>query len=235
MNVWYCVLPAAAGLVMVGCDTMSGPIEGGSFDPLVPPGADTGPRVVETREQFKPGQIGAVSMNNAGFFNTLPRGSANPDRLLNAGSQVKIISAEGSYLKVELDDGKVGYVPSIMVEDPRSAPSPNEVQVYPPLQGTDAVPIIPLTPGDPTIPQTPATDALPSVIEPDAPADQPPAPPPVPADLTTPPPPIQPDAAGTPQPPAGDAPKTDADQDEDKDDEQPAEKTGAPGTEPAGP
>lgn len=189
---------------MVGCDTMSGPIGGGSFDPLVPPGANTQPTVVDTRSEFRPGQIGAVSMQNAGFYNSVPRGNADPDRLLTRGTQVKIIASQDTYLKVELDDGKVGYVPSIMVEDPKAAPSPNEVQVYPPLSGSGTVPIIPLEPTDPSNPQAPGPEELPSVIEPDTPEPAP-APPPVPSDLGTPAPPIRTDTAEPPKetPPAG--------------------------------
>ena len=152
---------------------------------------------------LRPGQIAMVSMDNAGFYNRMPRGSADPDKLLRSGSQVKVVAREGSYLKVELDDGNVGYVPAIMVDDPASSPSPGEVQVYPPLPG--AVPIVPLEPADPNDPLAPSPEELPAVIEPEPePAtatDTPPPPPPMPDDLTAPAPPIRSDEGPAEAPP----------------------------------
>jgi hypothetical protein len=205
MNDWRCILPAALGLALIGCDTMSGPIGSSSFDPLVPPGSETSPPVVAAGGGFRPGQITAVSMDNAAFFNQLPRGSSDPNELLRAGTQVKVVAIEGSYLKVELDSGKVGYLPAMMVTDPAAKPSPNEVQVYPPLPGTQTVPIIPLEPANPNDPQAPSPEELPSMIEPDGTAENPPPPPPVPGDLKTPAPPIKPNTTDAPQPPPSDS------------------------------
>jgi hypothetical protein len=192
----YLVVPSIlSALGLVSCDTLSGPISSGSFDPLTPPGADSSPDVVEPTGGVVPGQIAVIALDNAGFFNKKPTGEGDPDKLLRAGTQVKVVSTEGSYLKVELDSGEVGYVPAVMVDDPSAVPSPNEIQVYPaPPPGGGDVPIIPLEPMDPGDPQAPASDSLPSVIEPEEPPATPDLPP-VPDD------PDAPDEDADPTPP----------------------------------
>jgi hypothetical protein len=161
-----CLALFAATFALTACDTMNRPISSGSFDPLVPPGANRGPAVIEST--FRPGQFVDASLDNTSFFRTKPKGNANADKLLAARTPMKIVAVDGSYLKVELDNGEVGYVPSILVSDPNAVPSPNEFQVYPPLPGgpldpTGNVPVIPL---DPANPQAPAPETLPTVIEP---------------------------------------------------------------------
>lgn len=79
---------------------------------------------------------------------------------------MRVISETNSYLKVELDQGEVGYVPTVMVENaaaqtPPPRGNPAEVQVFPPSQGVmdPSVPIV--NPADqppggaiPTLPPT---------------------------------------------------------------------------------
>lgn len=89
---------------------------------------------------------------------------------------MKVISTSDSYVKVELDSGEVGFVPSVMLEDPNAAAqtpttAPGEYQVYPPLPGSgQPLPII-----DPSA--LPPEGAIPTVIDPDAPAATAPIPP----------------------------------------------------------
>lgn len=189
----YLVVPGILSVLgLVSCDTLTGPISSGSFDPLTPPGADSSPDLIEPTGGMVPGQIAVVALDNAGFFNKKPTGEGDPDKLLSAGTQVKVVSTEGSYLKVELDSGEVGYVPAVMVDNPNAIPSPNEVQVYPaPPPGGADIPIIPLEPMDPNDPQAPASDSLPSVIEPEE----------TPAAPDLPPVPDDPDASGPAPPP----------------------------------
>ena len=102
MKLRYAVATTAVAVFgMVSCDTLSGPISSGSFDPLTPPGSDTGPEVIEPTRGILPGQIAVVALDNAGFFNRKPTGEGDPDKLLRSGTQVKVVSTEGSYLKVE--------------------------------------------------------------------------------------------------------------------------------------
>lgn len=152
-----------------GCDTLNRPISSGDFDPLVPPGNQRGVALAES-SGFVPGQFVQAALDNTSFYLKKPKGDAEADRLLKAGTPMKIVAVEDSYLKVELDSGQVGYVPSILVSDPNAVPSSSsEVQVYPPLPGGTGdvgnVPTTPLPPG--ADPQAPANDALPAVIEPD--------------------------------------------------------------------
>ena len=109
-------------------------------------------------------------MDHTAFFKKRPNGNADADKLLPRGISVKVISHSDSYVKVELDSGEVGYVPSVMLEDPNAAPSnsqtnrPDESQVYPPLNGTNGALPSTLPTGEPP------NGAIPTVIDPDAPA-----------------------------------------------------------------
>lgn len=166
-------LSAIAALSLVACDTMTGPITSGDFDPLRPPGGNIGSSV-NTTTAFKAGQFVRASMNNTAFFKTKPKGDADADKLLIQGTSMKVISTSGSYVKVELDSGEVGFVPSVMLEDPNAASAtqatnPGEYQVYPPLPGTGIGE--PLPPLDPT--GLPPDGAIPTVIDPDAPSTAP--------------------------------------------------------------
>ena len=154
-------------VALSGCDTMNRPISSGDFDPLVPPGSKHGPSVMESTG-FVPGQFVVAALDNTSFFHKKPKGEANADKLLKAGTQMKIVAVDGSYLKVELDSGEVGFVPSILVADRNAVPSSREVQVYPPLPGKAGdLGTLPNVPMDRADPQAPAGDALPAVIEPD--------------------------------------------------------------------
>jgi hypothetical protein len=156
---------AAVALTFSGCDTLSRPIGTGEFDPLMTPG-NKRPSATADASGFVPGRFVEAAMDNTGFFKKKPKGDANADRLLKARTPMKIIAVEESYLKVELDNGEVGYVPSILVSDPNAVPTStgNAVQIYPPVPSGSGdagqVPIIPLDPADP---QAPATDKLPEV------------------------------------------------------------------------
>lgn len=152
-------------LSISACDTMNRPISGGDFDPLRPPGSDGGlSRSVVPA--FVAGQFVQSSMDNTAFFKKRPVGDAVADKLLARGTSMKVISLNDSYAKVELDSGEVGFVPSIMLEDPNavmSAPAmnPDEFQVYPPLDPNgQALPtLIPA--------EKPPEGSIPTVIDPE--------------------------------------------------------------------
>ena len=78
---------------------------------------------------------------------------------------MKVVSVSGSFLKVELDSGEVGFVPSIMVEDPNAAPVIGIENPYGdlPLDG-EFEPLPDIPPGG-----NPPAEALPAVIDPTAP------------------------------------------------------------------
>lgn len=90
-------------------------------------------------------------MPNSTFFREIPKGDATADKVLQSGSPLKYISTKGSYVKVELDSGDVGYVPEIMVTDRLAMPDipsipPPLAPVVPPNVDDDG--FAPITPGD---------------------------------------------------------------------------------------
>lgn len=170
-------LSAIAALSLVACDSMTGPITSGDFDPLRPPGGNIGAGV-KTTQSFKAGQFVRAAMTNTAFFKIRPNGDADADKLLARGTSMKVISYSGSYVKVELDSGEIGFVPSVMLEDPNAAPTqtlltnPGEIQVYPPLPAGGIGGPLPII--DPA--GLPPEGAIPTVIDPDAPANNAPVP-----------------------------------------------------------
>lgn len=163
---------AAIGLSLVACDTMNRPLTSGDFDPLRAPGNmaanKTNPGVV-----FTAGQFVRATMDNTAFFKSRPKGEMDADKLLTRGTSMKVISHNDSYVKVELDSGEIGFVPTVMLEDPNAAPAvsvprPGEFQVYPPLGSSQAPP--PVLPAE-----KPPEGAIPTVIDPEAPALVPPS------------------------------------------------------------
>lgn len=153
-------------LSISACDTINRPITSGDFDPLRPPGgAELSRSVVPA---FVAGQFVQSSMDNTAFFKNRPVGDAEADKMLTRGTSMKVISMNESYVKVELDSGEVGFVPSVMLEDPSamlSAPAvnPDEFQVYPPLDASGQL----LPSVNPA--EKPPEGAIPTVIDPEAP------------------------------------------------------------------
>lgn len=165
MNVRLLSLPAL-GLILASCET-GGPINSG-FDPLnAAGGAGAQTNVVST--DYQTGEFVIASMSNTGFFKRRPEGDAVADKLLDANTPMKVIKDEGSFIKVELDSGEVGYVNTVQVIHEGQAaayPGGSEVQVYPPLEGTGTIPLDPVEPGMDDAPMVP-TD-----IDPDAPVEE---------------------------------------------------------------
>jgi hypothetical protein len=123
---------------IVSCNSMNQPI-GSDFDPLSKPGVN-GKKddQAASRPSYSAGSFVVAASNSTGFFSSKPKGNADAQELLTAGTSMRVIKNEGSYLKIELDNGKIGYVNSIMVTDKSSAGSlstGNSVQVYPPIDG----------------------------------------------------------------------------------------------------
>lgn len=187
----YALLTIAMAAALVSCETMTGPLSGGDFDPLSAPGSNR-TIAVSTNDGFTQGQFVRAAMNDTAFFLKRPSGDAEANKLLKIDTQVKVISSEGAYTKVELDSGEVGYIPAVMLTDSNASPAglpgaPGEVQVYPPLT--------PIAPADNTLPVVPPSEvppggSIPAVIDPTAP--------PVPAPAT----PTAPGSAlGNPVPP----------------------------------
>lgn len=191
------VLSASALLGFTACETMNKPLNGGDFDPLMPPGGAA--RLTSNQTGFRGGDLVRSVMDNTAFYKQLPKGEADADKLLLRGTGMKVIRAANSYLQVELDvTGEVGYVPSVMVESATgpvggTQPLGGQYQVYPPLPGGALPPVDPAG--------LPPDGAIPSVIDPSLPN----TPTPVPGTVPAPGVPTQPGVAPTP-PPAPPAP-----------------------------
>lgn len=174
MNPRLLSLPALA-LVLAACES-GGPINS-SFDPLDAAGG-FGARTNVVDTGYRPGEFVTSVMDNTGFFKSRPSGDADADKLLPSNTPMKVISDDGSFVKVELDSGEVGYVSTIQVmggDEGSAAPlSGSEVQVWPPpVEGT-----IPL---DATGPVDPDAPVVPVDVDPDAPAEEPVLPDEIPA------------------------------------------------------
>lgn len=167
------IIPAA--IALVACETMNAPLSSdGSFDPLRPPGSGIRNADTSYGTSIRPGQFVTASIPNTAFYQKKPKGSEDADKLLNLNTNMKIVSNDGLYVKVELDSGEVGWVPSVMVvsSPPELPPISGAYQIYPPLPGTDA--LVPLPVIDPS--GLPPEGAIPTVIDPNAPTPLPTAP-----------------------------------------------------------
>ncbi len=157
----------ALGLILAGCET-GGPINS-SFDPLDAAGGFGAPtNIVDTG--YRPGEFVTSVMDNTGFFKTRPEGDANADKLLPANTPMKVISDDGSFVKVELDSGELGWVSTVQVMGENetlglSGDGGSEVQVWPPVEGD--IPIDVPAEADPDVP------VMPTDIDPDAPVSEP--------------------------------------------------------------
>lgn len=168
------VLPAA--LAMVACENMNAPISSGSFDPLRPPGTGL-QNTPDTDAGLTPGQFVTASIPNTAFYKNKPKDNQDADRLLDVGTAMKVVAVESNFVKVELDSGETGYVPSVMLntgteEPPLYVPGDGTFPEYPPLpEGADTEPLPIIDPNG-----LPPADAIPAIIDPDAPIPDPTAP-----------------------------------------------------------
>ena len=72
----------------------------------------------QTGPSYEAGEWVETATANATFFRRVPRGNAQADQILPNRTPLKVLSTRDSYLKVELENGSVGYVPTIMVASP---------------------------------------------------------------------------------------------------------------------
>lgn len=191
---WHFLLFGSCALVLSSCETGE-VVTQGEFDPLVAPGANRS--AVSARSGYKPGAFVRTNMDNVAFFSNKPKGDASADKTLAGNTEMKVISDDGNYVKVELNSGEVGYVPTVQVTDQSSSLAPlasgNEIQLYPPPPPGSVPPVV-----DPNAPPTP------SVIDPDAPVVVPEVTPAPAADDA----PVVPPSEPAPLPPGNEAEET---------------------------
>ncbi len=164
----------AVAFGLAACESVNSPVSTSSFDPLRPPGTTIQPASASFGPGLSPGQFVSASIPNTAFFKDRPKGSEDATKLLALGTEMKIISVDSSYVKVELDSGEVGFVPAVMVTSPDTSNTPEVLaldgayQVYPPLPGGG--PIEPLPMIDPG--GLPPDGSIPAIIDPDAPVPE---------------------------------------------------------------
>lgn len=154
---------ATTSLLLVSCGSFNQPLGGSDGgNPLDAPGEAAVARDDPYGPIFAPGTFLQTVSPSTAFFLKFPKGDDQPDKTLPDYTDVKVISSKGSYVKVEVvDTGEVGFVPSVMLGEKRSA---NEVSVTP---GSGEVDLSPGAASDPI--------DVPSVApEPEIPGVQPP-------------------------------------------------------------
>lgn len=165
-------LSLSVAFALVSCETMNRPLtSSGSFDPLAAAGGGGSTVNTVSAQSFKPGQFVRSSIDTTAFFTKRPKGDADADKILPRDTQMKIISSDSSYVKVELDSGEIGFVPSVMVYDP-NAPAAGlpegNYTVYPPA-GDAPIPVFDAS-------GLPPAGSVPPVIDPNTPPFDPNAP-----------------------------------------------------------
>ena len=177
------MIPAA--LSLVACESFNRPLNSsGSFDPLRTPGSGMNNADSSYGRAIFPGMFVTANIPNTAFYKSKPKGSEDADKLLSMGTNMKIVSDDEAYMKVELDSGEVGWVPAVMVALSNSnlAPVDGAYQVYPPLPDGAGIEPLPLLeegaqpPGGsiPTIidPNAPIPDLTPSAADPEVPKEK---------------------------------------------------------------
>ncbi len=154
------LLAAPFALAITACDPTGASLSGSGIDPLRPPGSNIS--TSDNGTQLRPGEFVSAAIDNTAFYKAKPKEDQAADKLLAQGTPMKIVDLSGSYTKVELDSGEVGFVPTVMIST-----GPSDV---PPMNGIidGQVPVINL---DSDVP-LPVLD--PSTGNPLAPSDLPP-------------------------------------------------------------
>ena len=116
---------------------------------------------------FSPGDWVETSSPNAALYSRFPGLTDQPVRTLNLGTPLKVVSTQGTYAKVELESGAIGFVPEVMLSKKRSASEvPNGLTPVSPYGGLAPEPeIAPISVedangGTPAQPIDPAADNI---------------------------------------------------------------------------
>lgn len=144
----------------------------GGVNPLDPAGSTAFSQKTEPVDAnsaaFQPGDLVQTTSPNTAVFAAFPKSGAVPSGVLAQGVLLKVLAAEGTYLKVQTEQGNTVYVPNVLV-------MPEGMLVADmPLIADPAVPPAP----EPALPsEVPAGDIgespLPSAEDTAAPSDTP--------------------------------------------------------------
>jgi hypothetical protein len=157
---------APLALALTACDPNGSYMSGSGIDPLRPPSSG-----LQNNESYgielQPGQFVSAAINNTAFYKNQPKDDQEADKLLTQGTPMKIIALLGSFTKVELDSGEVGFIPTVMISTGDSdlgdlAPVEGAVDIEPPIIPLDGdVPLPVVDPSVvPAVEPTPPTDPV---------------------------------------------------------------------------
>ncbi len=157
------LLAAPFALALTACGPTGASFDTSGVDPLRPPAGNVDKTDYGTA--LKPGEFVTAAIDNTAFYKAKPKEDQEADKLLTQGTPMKIVALSGSYTKVELDSGEVGFVPTVMISTGEAELTPLEgaVDVGVPIINLDSE--IPLPILDPsTAPpvdsgETPPVDA----------------------------------------------------------------------------
>ena len=147
---------SVSGLLIASCSDFNQPL-GSEFNPLMTPGSQMTSTAIAGNYNYKAGQYVTAASNSTAFFSKKPTGNADADELLSAGTAMRVVKSEGSFVKVELDNGKVGYVASALLLESQQGAT-GAVQVYPPVNGENPVPLPAGSVPDNLVPSSGPTD-----------------------------------------------------------------------------
>ena len=113
------ILAAGSSLILSSCGdflaSMNEPLPGGG-NALDPPGYESGsPGVEATGPTYAPGEWVETTVPQAALYLRRPKTGDQPAQTLPLGTNARVVSSTGTYVRVELESGVVGYVPEIMV------------------------------------------------------------------------------------------------------------------------
>jgi len=157
MNAKFLLLAAPFALAFIACNPTSATLDTTGIDPLRPPAGNVDKTDYGT--ELKPGEFVTAAIDNTAFYKAKPKEDQEADKLLKQGTPMKIVSLSGSFTKVELDSGEVGFVPTVMIStgDAELSPLDGAVDVEIPIINLDSevpLPVLdpstapPVTPGD---------------------------------------------------------------------------------------
>ncbi|MES2980833.1 MAG: hypothetical protein V4727_00850 [Verrucomicrobiota bacterium] len=118
------LLAAPFALAFTACDPTGATLDTSGIDPLRPPAGNV--NTTDEGTAFKPGEFVTAAINNTAFYKAKPKEDQEADKLLTQGTPMKIVALSGSFTKVELDSGEVGFVPTVMITSGEAELSPIE-------------------------------------------------------------------------------------------------------------
>jgi hypothetical protein len=142
---------APLALAVAACDPTGASLSGSGIDPLRPPARTVDEMSYGT--ELRPGEFVSAAVNNTAFYKAKPAENQEADKLLTQGTPMKLIDLSGSFAKVELDSGEVGFVPTVMLTagDASIPQLDGAVDVAPPTLPVDGEVPLPVDPGTPPV------------------------------------------------------------------------------------